>query len=68
LPSVPPRPSCYRIHPRIPGIRTICQGDVVTVETCHGISRIVFFVVTALANAVSGEDGIEVELKRIRQQ
>jgi hypothetical protein len=56
--------SRLRIHSRVPGVGTIWEGQV-TVEASHGIYGVVFLVVPALACAISGNDGIEVELNRI---
>jgi hypothetical protein len=53
-----------RIHSRIPGVGTIWEGQV-AVEASHGIHGVVFLMVPALACAISGNDGIEVELNRI---
>ena len=53
-----------RIHSRIPRVGTVWEGQV-TVEASHGIHRVVFLMVPALACAISGNDGIEVELNRI---
>jgi len=52
------------IHSRFPGVGTIWDGKV-TVEASHGIHGVVFLVVPALACAISGNDGIEVELNRV---
>lgn len=53
-----------RIHSRFPGVGTIWDGQV-TVEASHGIHGVVFLMVPALACAISGNDGKEVELNRI---
>jgi hypothetical protein len=53
-----------RIHSRFPGVGTIWEAQV-TVETTHGIHGVMFLMVPALACAISGNDGIEVELNRI---
>src|SRR6266852_7168922 len=54
----------YRIYSRFPGIGTIWEGQV-TVEASHGIHRVEFLMVPALACAISGNDGKEVELNQI---
>jgi hypothetical protein len=54
-----------RIRSRFPGVGTIWEGGV-TVEATHGIYRVVFLVVPALAGTISGNDGKEVELDRVR--
>ena len=53
-----------RIHSSFPGVGTIWEGQV-TVEATHGIYGVVFLMVPALACAISGNDGKEVELNRI---
>jgi hypothetical protein len=53
-----------RIYSRFPGVGTIWDGQV-TVEASHGIHGVVFLMVPALACAISGNDGKEVELNRI---
>jgi hypothetical protein len=56
--------SSHRTHSPFPGVGTIWDGKV-TVETSHGIYGVEFLMVPALACAISGNDGIEVELNRI---
>jgi hypothetical protein len=51
-----------RVHPRIPGIGTIRHATG-TVETSHGIYRVVFLVVPTLTDAIPGDDGVEVKLE-----